>query len=598
MSERPRYRLTFRAKLLAIVGVAAVAFLLLIVASGILANRVQRQLGAIQGRYLPKVELQPRLEGSVERLRRGFQDAVAAHDAEGLAATRNLKRQLSDELAAGDGALDRSEVERVRSALEDYDTAAYDVSRRLIADETGEALVDAMSAMQAKQVRLTEALRVATTFDQRELSDAFAAVARSEAAATRYRLWISVGCLVTVVALSLALSQSVLGSLGELASGLRRFATGEFGQRIDVHTQDELGDVAAQANQMAASLDASLRERRKAEERFRALLETAPDSIVIANDAGGVVFVNAQTERLFGYSRNELLEQKVEELLPPPGPSPERVGRRKDGTEFPVEISSNPLATDEGLLVTSAIRDISARKRMENELKNSNRELEAFSYSVAHDLRAPLRGINGFAGALMMDAADKLDEEGRDYLRRIAAAAERMGNLIDALLALARVTRAEVRREAVNLSRLAEAVIGQLRASQPERVVEFVTQDDIVAEGDTVLLRALLENLLGNAWKYSSGRDVARIQLRARLKNGVTVYSVEDNGAGFDMAYKDKLFAPFQRLHKASEFAGTGVGLATVQRIVGRHGGQIWAEAEVDRGATFYFTLEAGGMPS
>jgi len=231
------------------------------------------------------------------------------------------------------------------------------------------------------------------------------------------------------------------------------------------------------------------------------------------------------------------------------------------------------------------------RERAEAALRLSNRELEAFSYSVAHDLRAPLRGINGLSKVLLEDLGDRLDDEAKDHLARIAAAAQRMGTLIDALLALSRVTRTELHRESVDLSRLAEAVVHQLRLNEPVRAVDFVNEPGVMADADPPLLRAVLENLLGNAWKFTAKRDRAQIAFGSELMGGSRVYYVRDNGAGFDMAYADKLFAPFQRLHTTAEFVGTGVGLATVQRIVDRHGGRIWADGVVGEGATFRFTL-------
>jgi light-regulated signal transduction histidine kinase (bacteriophytochrome) len=224
----------------------------------------------------------------------------------------------------------------------------------------------------------------------------------------------------------------------------------------------------------------------------------------------------------------------------------------------------------------------------------ANRELEAFSYSVAHDLRAPLRGLDGFSQALLEDYADKLGDEGRGYLGHLRDSAQTMGRLIDDLLALSRVTRAELLREPVDLSELARSVTAQLRRIQPERRIEITIGANIVAEGDARLLRIALENLLGNAWKFTGKRTEPRIEVGVTADAESGAYFVRDNGAGFDMAYASKLFGAFQRLHSADEFEGTGIGLATVQRIVNRHGGRIWAIGEVDRGATFYFTLSEG----
>jgi light-regulated signal transduction histidine kinase (bacteriophytochrome) len=226
------------------------------------------------------------------------------------------------------------------------------------------------------------------------------------------------------------------------------------------------------------------------------------------------------------------------------------------------------------------------------EMKAVNKELEAFSYSVSHDLRAPLRSIDGFSQALLEDCQDQLDATGQDYLRRIRAATQRMGHLIDDLLNLSRVTRSDMHLESVDLSRLASNICTELQESQKERQVEFVIQSGLTTEGDVRLLQLLLENLLNNAWKFTSKHALARIEFGANnSESGIPTYFVRDDGAGFDMAYSGKLFAPFQRLHSIHEFPGNGIGLATVQRIVHRHGGSVWAEADVNRGATFYFTL-------
>jgi len=227
------------------------------------------------------------------------------------------------------------------------------------------------------------------------------------------------------------------------------------------------------------------------------------------------------------------------------------------------------------------------------ELQAANEQLEAFSYSVAHDLRAPLRSITAFSQALQDDHAEQLDPGGLDYLTHIRRAAQRMGHLIDDLLNLSRVTRAQLRRERVDLSVLARAVVARLRFMQPERDVEVIIEDGLIAHADPRLLDIVLTNLLGNAWKFTGKRARARIELAAIPGESPTIYVVRDNGVGFDPADAGRMFGVFQRLHPAHEFEGTGVGLATVQRLIQRHGGKVWAEGAVNQGASLYFTLDA-----
>lgn len=377
-------------------------------------------------------------------------------------------------------------------------------------------------------------------------------------------------------------------------------------------------------------LDASDRPQRHlpaSDGRFRALLEAAPDAIVIADADGRIILVNAQTERLFGYPRQRLIGEKVEVLVPeryrghhvghrsaygneprirPMGADLDLFGLRADGTEVPVEISLSPVSDADGRLVIAAIRDVTARREAEQRIQDLNErllrdntqlsavnsELESFSYSVSHDLRAPLRAIDGFSQALLEDCAARLDTEDLLYLKRIRQAAQRMGLLIDDLLQLSRVTRADITLEPVDLGILVRDILDDMCTTEPTRFVDIqIPQHEIPARGDPRLLRIALENLISNAWKFTSGRRSSRIAFGVRGQDGETVYFLQDNGVGFDMAYANQLFRAFQRLHDAREFPGVGIGLATVQRIIRKHGGRIWAQAEPDKGATFYFTL-------
>lgn len=225
------------------------------------------------------------------------------------------------------------------------------------------------------------------------------------------------------------------------------------------------------------------------------------------------------------------------------------------------------------------------------EVEHANKELEAFSYSVSHDLRAPLRAIDGFSKAFMQDYGGTLNDQGRGYLERVRAGTKRMTRLIDDLLGFSRITRAPLRRERVDLTELGRKVLGELSEREPQRPVESIIARDLVVAGDPQLLGVVLENLLGNAWKFTAKQPAARIELGREARDGDAVFFVRDNGAGFDMKHATKLFTPFQRFHAETEFEGTGIGLATVQRIVARHGGRIWAEASPGQGAAFFFTL-------
>jgi PAS domain S-box-containing protein len=377
-----------------------------------------------------------------------------------------------------------------------------------------------------------------------------------------------------------------------------------------------------------------MHSRGKAEEKLERFLGSMPDALVIVNAEGKIVGTNAHTAKLFGYGEKELQGENMALLVPErirqnqrqyyaafflqrnghvPEMTLELSGLRKDGREFPIEISTRLLVAEKGLLVTSAIRDVSERKQVEKqiadlnkelrdratELEAANHELEAFSYSVSHDLRSPLQNIDSFGQILMEEYANRLDADGRDYVQRLRASCRHMEEIIDALLVLSNMTRHEMAMEHFDLSAVAKAVAAELKQKDPNRLVDWVIAEGLSVEGDSRLLRVALENLLGNAWKFTAKHPRARIEFGALPQsNGARTYFVRDDGAGFDMARVGTLFAPFKRLHDQSQFRGTGIGLATVQRVIQRHRGKIWGEGAVERGATFCFTLTKGAPSS
>jgi PAS domain S-box-containing protein len=345
---------------------------------------------------------------------------------------------------------------------------------------------------------------------------------------------------------------------------------------------------------------------------FVALLEAAPGAMVCTAADGRVVLVNAQAERLFGYEHGELIGQPLEILVPGagalhPGPGAGHVadqrhrpigagvllaGRRRDDSTFPAEISSSSIDTDEGIIVAVAIRDVTAQL-LAKDLERSNRDLESFIYTVSHDLRAPLRALSGYSELLLEDYGEVLGEEGHGYAERIVSVSQQMGQQIDYLLHLSRISRAELHLQSVDLGEEAAMIAEEIQRREPIRAVCFTIQKQVRVLADRRLIRTVLQNLLDNAWKFTSGLDDASIEFGTVASSGAAVCCyVRDNGAGFDPAYASRLFQPFQRLHAARAFPGAGTGLATVRRIVERHGGHVWAEGALGAGATFYFTLD------
>ena len=362
-------------------------------------------------------------------------------------------------------------------------------------------------------------------------------------------------------------------------------------------------------------------------EQLMALIDHTSAVIYMRDADGRYLLVNREFERLFRLRREDIVGLTDHDLFPEPVADAFRANDRaafargepvqveeeapsEDGPRTYVTVKF-PLTDDAGAAyaVCGISTDITERKRAEQEVRRLNeeleqrvrqrtaaleastRELDAFAYSVSHDLRAPLRSLEGFSQILLEDHADALNDEARRYLGRIQANVERMDHMIADLLDLSRATRSELRRERTDLSTIARDIADELIASHPGRTVEFRIPDGVTAQGDPHLIRLVLQNLLGNAFKFTAGRPDATVALEVEMAEGVEVYVVRDNGAGFDMRHAHKIFDPFQRLHAASDFEGTGIGLAIVQRIVSRHGGRIDAEGTPGAGAAFRFTL-------
>ena len=433
------------------------------------------------------------------------------------------------------------------------------------------------------------------------------------------------------------------GLMDELATITERLKRGERIEHLETTRRRKDGQIIHVALTISPLKDArgqivgastiarDITGRKRAEALLRlksAALEAAANAIVITDREGAIEWVNAAFTTLTGYSTAEVIGQNHrllksgkqdaafyknlwETILAGKVWLGEMTNRRKDGSLYTEAMIITPLKNERGDVThfIAVKQDITQQKNLEEQfrqlnaelearvrqrtaqLETANQELEAFSYSISHDLRAPLRSIDGFSRILLEDYGDKLDADGKDSFNRIRAASQRMGQLIDDLLQLSRHTRSEMRRAPVDLSVLARAVADELQKMEPERRVEFVIEPNLVAQADANLLRVVLENLLGNAWKFTGKQAAAKIEFGGAIRDGVPTCFVRDNGVGFDMAYADKLFGAFQRLHSTADFPGTGIGLATVQHIIHRHGGKVEANGAVGQGATFNFSL-------
>ncbi len=447
------------------------------------------------------------------------------------------------------------------------------------------------------------------------------------------------GVLIAVLEILLtALLLSLVGyyltrHLYELLTGIRKVAHGQYDKDISIASEDEIGQLAAGYNMMTQAVRDRVDALTDEKQRLQITLESIADAVITTNKSGEIDYINPVAEALTGWNNRDgagvplstvykihdqdtgkEIENHVVECLRNSAvlhSGPRAILVTREGTELAIEDTVAPIQdhNKDTIGVILVFRDITERiarkkellqhrhnleklvSRRTLELETINDELESFSYSVSHDLRAPLRSIDGFSRALQEDCEEQISDHGKDFLRRIRNSVQRMGVLIDDLLMLSRTTRRTFTPETVNISGLAEKITDQLRTRKPERKVELMIQPGLEVYADPGLIETVLENLLGNAWKYTGKQAHARIELGQIVQDGEPAIYVRDNGVGFDMRYAGKLFGAFQRLHSTDEFPGTGIGLATVERIINRHGGRIWVEAALNKGATFYFIL-------
>jgi PAS domain S-box-containing protein len=423
-------------------------------------------------------------------------------------------------------------------------------------------------------------------------------------------------------------SRTLIQPIETITAATRKIAQGEMNVNLDITREDEVGELARSFNQMIQRLQESFSFLNESEYRFRALSENTLAGVFIIQD-GLIRYANQSLARILGYPLETLIGIQLKDIVHPDSYSlvMENINAcldcdttlqgqyecrfiRQDGQAINVVILGSKLTYEGKQAPMGTLLDITERIRAEEkirqfnseleqrvsertrQLENANHELEAFSYSISHDLQSPVRRIVNFGQILLEDYAGVLDDAGKKHIDRIIASGRRMDQLITDLLRLSRVTHTDIQITEINLNELAQEIMNNFYLIDPNRKVKFTIDSPISIQSDDNLMRIVLENLLGNAWKYTLKKPETIIEMGTiSLENGTTAYFVRDNGAGFDMAYADKLFNAFQRLHSAQEFEGNGIGLALVKRIINRLGGEIWAESEVDRGSTFYFTL-------
>jgi signal transduction histidine kinase len=593
---------------------AAIALLTVTAVSLVLGNRSATNLSGIETRYVPLIELDRDLKTTFAQMTRTLEDAAAAGEEGKIRDADTLRDDFLRRLRAGERTIIDNDGDPAALSVELalYYGPARDLSLALARGTPDGQLSPQIETMQRARLAFATHLDAATAPNRERMAAAFESARASQRASLRVDIAVALGALLVMTLLSWWIIRTTVRSVHAVTEGVERLAAGTFDHEIVVQSTDEIGDLASEANRTASRL----REyREQIEQQHWISTGVAELAAAIAGElevdvlakkalsylatyagatAGTIHAIDERgTQRLVasfgalgvGAGGSETLKATLPHgdrvmgvlVLELPAPSirvGELVARVRTAIGIAFRVAESRHDTEELLRTTEA----------------ANRELEAFGYSVSHDLRRPLRAIDAFSRALAEDCAAQLPPEGHDHLRRITSGAQRMAELIDDLFALSKVTRGEFRREHVDLSAVATGILGEMARNEPDRRAEISVAPGVVAEADPKLMKIVLENLLGNAWKFTSKVEVAKIGFG--VADGV--YFVRDNGAGFDMQYAKTLFAPFQRLHTDKEFAGTGIGLATVSRIIQRHGGRIWAEAAVGDGATFRFTLPEG----
>ena len=602
-----RRRIPFRYRVGLLVLLAAIALLTVTAVSLVLGNRSAENLSGIETRYVPLIELDRDLKTTFAQIRRTLEDAAAAGEEGRVRDADALRDELLRQLRVGERTIadNGGDAAALSVELALYYGPARELALALARGTPAGQLSPQEETMQRALLAFTSHLDAATAPNREKLAAAFQTARASQRASLRIDIAVAIGALLVMTLLSWWIIRSTVRSVHAVKEGVERLAGGTFDREIVVESTDEIGDLASEANRTASRLreyreqieqqhwiatgvaelaDAIAGELEPEELATKALtyLATylgATAGTIHAADERGTLHLVASIGTFGGETLKVTLPHGgrvmgVLELALPTPPARgalELVERVRTAIGIAFRVAESRHDTQELLRTTEA----------------ANKELEAFGYSVSHDLRRPLRAIDAFSRALVEDCVAHLPPEGLDYLGRITAGAQRMAELIDDLFALSKVTRGEFRREQVELSALATTIAGELARNEPERHVEVSIAPGVHAEADPKLMRIVLENLLGNAWKFTSKTTAASIAFG--VADGA--YFVRDNGAGFDMKYASALFGPFQRLHTDKEFAGTGIGLATVSRIIQRHGGRVWAEAELGAGATFRFTL-------